>query len=437
MRVAMLMGDTPWVESWARAAETQCEVIRIRFRARASGGPWLARSEQDPREYSIRLPRRAGPYRLIGRLSDLPLAMRFARALHQIEQDHGRVDAVHAHFYSNARWLPEFQRFLRRPYIVTEHSSGWGGENPDNQLTDRGVKIARRTYRYAALVIPVSDNLRRLMVDRGVTANMLVIPNPVDTELFHAPEVPPNNAPPRLIAVSRLARVKNYPVLFEAVRKLADSGLEVHLEVVGDGPLRFELEELIEQSGNHAISLLGARSQSEVASVLRDVDLFVTATRYENLPVSVIEAVVSGLRVVGTDLKGIREVVDTDAMGILVPAMTLARWPKRSPRPFRTSQTMTGRSARAAPPRASRSQPLVSSSPTLTQRRFERRSGDLASLTHTSISTRRTFKSSLSSGRESPGSTQLPECTAARARRCRPRSIRDLPTQPLKGNESP
>ena len=43
MRVAMLMGDTPWVESWARAAETQCEVIRIRFRA--AGQRWsMARS---------------------------------------------------------------------------------------------------------------------------------------------------------------------------------------------------------------------------------------------------------------------------------------------------------------------------------------------------------------------------------------------------------
>ena len=319
MRVAMLMGDMPWVESWARAAETQCDVIRIRFVARSAGGPWLTRTKSDPPEYAIRLPRRAGPYRVVGRLSDAPLARRFARAIRQIEEEHGRVDVIHAHFYSNARWLPDFQRLVRRPYVVTEHSTGWSGENPDNQITARGFKVALRAYRHAACVIPVSEDLRSTLVSRGVTGRLVVIPNPVDTELFHPTDAPSGNHPPRVVSVSRLAQAKGYPVLVEAVRHLVESGVELELEIVGDGPMRDELERLAGTLPPGVVSFLGSRNQLEVAEILRQADLFATATRVENLPVAVIEALATGLPVVGTDVNGMRELIDSPRVGMLVP----------------------------------------------------------------------------------------------------------------------
>ena len=160
----MLMSDDlPWVESWAKAAATHADVVRIGFRSKTRSGDWLERPSIDSDQYVIRIPQRAGPYRVTGRYSDLPLARRFARALDVIGHEVGAVDVVHADFHSNARWLPLAQRWTKTPYVVTEHSTAWSGENPDNQLTKRGPRhrgpdLSRRRRGHAGVGRPAASS---------------------------------------------------------------------------------------------------------------------------------------------------------------------------------------------------------------------------------------------------------------------------------------
>ena len=340
MRVVMLMGTEPWMESWARAASTHADVVRVSFRSRADGGKWLERVDGDAAEswpeagtternrpsrgdaphYSIRVPLAFGRYRMTGRYSDLPLARRFVRALREIERDQGPVDVVHAHFYTNARWLPLAHRWCTTPYVVTEHSTGWSGRNPDNQVTARGFAIARRTYEHAARVIPVSEDLQRNIEQRGITARFTVIPNPSDAEVFAPEPVAPRvDGPARLVTVSRLAPVKGHADLLTAVRTVEEGGRPVQLDIVGNGPSRPDIERRIAADGlADRVVLTGRLAPTEIAARLRSSDVYVMASHDENLPVSVIEALLTGIPVVATDVGGVRELV-TEGMQ-LVPS---------------------------------------------------------------------------------------------------------------------
>ena len=320
MRVVMLLGSEPWMEGWARAASTHADVVRVSFRSRRDGGAWLERIDGDAPHYSIQVPLALGRYRLTGRYSDLPLARRFARALREIEREQGPVDVIHAHFYTNARWLPLARRWCSTPYVVTEHSTGWSGRNPDNQVKARGFTIARRTYDEAARVIPVSHDLQRNIEQRGIEARFTVIPNPSDAEVF-APEpvTPRRGGTARLVTVSRLAPVKGHADLLVALQTVVEHGHDAHLEIVGDGPSRPDIEQRIADDGlGDRVVLTGRLTPSEIAGHLRDRDVFVMASHDENLPVSVIEALLVGIPVVATDVGGVRELV-TEGMQ-LVPS---------------------------------------------------------------------------------------------------------------------
>jgi glycosyltransferase involved in cell wall biosynthesis len=91
------------------------------------------------------------------------------------------------------------------------------------------------------------------------------------------------------------------------------------LQMVGDGPLRGELQLLAEQLQlGERLQFLGERK--DVAELLSQADVFVLASKWEGLPVSILEAMRAGLPVVATDVGGVREAVQEDVTGLLSKA---------------------------------------------------------------------------------------------------------------------
>jgi glycosyltransferase involved in cell wall biosynthesis len=114
--------------------------------------------------------------------------------------------------------------------------------------------------------------------------------------------------------VSRLSPPKDPFTLVQAVALVPD----LHLLVIGDGPLRTELSDEIDRLGiADRVRLLGARS--DVPRLLGALDVFVLSSRTESLPLSVIEALAAGIPVVASDVGGLREVVHDGSTGVLVP----------------------------------------------------------------------------------------------------------------------
>ena len=89
--------------------------------------------------------------------------------------------------------------------------------------------------------------------------------------------------------------------------------------IVGDGPERKKLESLVKKLGiEKKIIFTGMLHREDLRDALRANDVFVTASRSENMPVSVIEAMACGLPVVSVRAKGIPEIVNHGENGILV-----------------------------------------------------------------------------------------------------------------------
>ncbi|MFW2542732.1 glycosyltransferase family 4 protein [Primorskyibacter sp. 2E107] len=117
----------------------------------------------------------------------------------------------------------------------------------------------------------------------------------------------------RLLFVGRLAAVKGLPVLLEALKALPG---DWRLTVIGDGPDRAALEA---QAKGMPVDFLGYKSQSEVADVLANTDVFVLPSFAEGVPVVLMEAMASGVPVVTTRIAGVPELVADGFSGRLVP----------------------------------------------------------------------------------------------------------------------
>jgi sugar transferase (PEP-CTERM/EpsH1 system associated) len=178
--------------------------------------------------------------------------------------------------------------------------------------------------------VPVSRDLERWL--RGVVgipqAKVQLIDNGVDTERFHPATdaaAEPWNAPGVFVigTVGRLQDVKDQACLIDAFvllrAMLPEQRDRLRLVLVGDGPLRERLSQKIAGAGLQDCAWLpGPRSDVDV--VMRSFSLFALSSIAEGTPVTMLEAMASGLPVVSTAVGGIPDLVADGASGALVPA---------------------------------------------------------------------------------------------------------------------
>jgi glycosyltransferase involved in cell wall biosynthesis len=133
-------------------------------------------------------------------------------------------------------------------------------------------------------------------------------------------------APLRILYLGRLEREQKRVHLFpEILRQLCASGMPFHWTIAGEGEERGFLEaNLKPASSNQTVSFAGSVRYADVPILLKQHDIFLLASDYEGLPLSLLEAMGNGLVPVVSDLKsGIPEVVD-QSNGRLVPANDVA-----------------------------------------------------------------------------------------------------------------
>jgi colanic acid/amylovoran biosynthesis glycosyltransferase len=135
-----------------------------------------------------------------------------------------------------------------------------------------------------------------------------------------AAEVPIPDAP-RLVFVGRLCAEKGLPLLVEAVARHVEAGGRCELVLVGDGPLRGEVEAIIERRQLQAsIRIAGWMSSDGVRREIEQSRALVLPSFAEGLPVVIMEALALGRPVIATQIAGIPELVQDGVNGWLVPA---------------------------------------------------------------------------------------------------------------------
>ena len=154
-------------------------------------------------------------------------------------------------------------------------------------------------------------------VESADAAKVSVIINGIDLTAFpHSPGK--GDEPARAVSVARLSAVKDPLTLLEATRRVIERQPAFRLDLVGDGPLRLEVEAAIAQLRlGDAVRVHGNRD--DVAAVLRGASFFVLASTSEGVSLTLLEAMATGLPVVATRVGGTPEVVAHGETGLLVP----------------------------------------------------------------------------------------------------------------------
>jgi glycosyltransferase involved in cell wall biosynthesis len=118
--------------------------------------------------------------------------------------------------------------------------------------------------------------------------------------------------------VGRITFQKGHEFLIEALRSLASEFPALHCIIVGDGDQREEIERLIREFRiQDRVHLVGF--QQDVLSWYRAMDIVAFPSRFEGLPITVIEAAYAGRPVIATDVGGVKEIVQDGVTGLLVP----------------------------------------------------------------------------------------------------------------------
>jgi colanic acid/amylovoran biosynthesis glycosyltransferase len=123
----------------------------------------------------------------------------------------------------------------------------------------------------------------------------------------------------RVLVVARLVQGKGHALLLEAMAALARRGVDVHADVVGDGPKRVALERIAAELGiAQRVRFLGSIGQDEIREEYRRAEVFCLPSFAEGVPVVLMEAMAMGLPVVASALMGIPELVEDGVSGFLV-----------------------------------------------------------------------------------------------------------------------
>lgn len=123
----------------------------------------------------------------------------------------------------------------------------------------------------------------------------------------------------RLITVGRLDPIKGYPLLLDALAKVVKTNANVHLTMVGSGPLETLLKNKVAalNLANH-VAMPGAISAEKLPSVLDQHDCLVVSSFMEGVPVVLMEAMSKGMLVISTAVGGVPELVTHNVNGVIL-----------------------------------------------------------------------------------------------------------------------
>lgn len=251
-------------------------------------------------------------------------ALRARNALFFVELfERERVPHFHVHFANRAAHTALFVKAISGiPFSITAHGQDF--------MSDLGnEELLRELCASAEFVGAETDYSRDMLAARCPESRDKIfrVYNGIDLTRFPVAQTKRHSVgPTRFLSTGRLVSFKGFDILIDACGQLQNRALNFACEIIGDGPLRADLEARVMQHNLHErIHFAGEQSQNYVLRALRNSDIFVLASAPDErgtsdiFPTVIAEAMASEKPVVSTAVAGIPELVANGKTGLLVP----------------------------------------------------------------------------------------------------------------------
>jgi len=225
-----------------------------------------------------------------------------------------RVDYLHVHFAMSSAVVAMLTRLLGGPpWTLTVH----GPEEFDAERAKTFASVVRAASATVAVSEWAAGFIARIDTQDGRVPR--VVRMGVDSDYLSAPAAIDPSGP--ILCIARLDRRKGHDVLLAALALIPRDRRNFQVELIGDGPLRHELESAVARRGfSTFVRFRGWISQHEVLSRLDACRCLVMPSLAEGLPVVLMEAFARARPVIATSVGGITELVTHRVNGLVVPA---------------------------------------------------------------------------------------------------------------------
>jgi glycosyltransferase involved in cell wall biosynthesis len=229
------------------------------------------------------------------------------------------ADVVHAHGYKADIYCYFALRGSGVPFVSTCHT--WYDNDLTVSLYGAADRFILRNY---AAIVAVSEDVRQRLLKAGVRKEKIhIVRNGIDLRPF-------DNAAPSLRNLSsqddpivgligRLATEKGVDIFLRAAARVLTELPATKFVVIGEGPDREQLELLIDElQVQNSVFMLGRRD--DMPGVYASLDIMVSASRHEGLPMAILEGMASSRPIVATAVGAVPEVVMDGRTGVIVPS---------------------------------------------------------------------------------------------------------------------
>jgi glycosyltransferase involved in cell wall biosynthesis len=240
------------------------------------------------------------------------------RAVKQIKEyiHEDAIDVVHTHGYKADLYGYFAGKSAGKPIIATCHN--WVGGTAALGIYNRLDRMVLKRFNAIAAV---SEGVKERLLKSGIPAEKIrIIPNGIDVQAFEGGQALPElrAGEGKIVGVvARLDLKKGFEYLLAAVREITNSFYGLKVVIVGEGPDRQAIEQMIERFGLRDTVLL-AGQQSNMPGVYAAIDIFVLPSLNEGLPMTVLEAMAASRPVIATRVGAIPKVIEDGKTGLLV-----------------------------------------------------------------------------------------------------------------------
>src|SRR5690348_14902442 len=238
--------------------------------------------------------------------------------LHRVLKEY-RPDIVHTHLQVLRYALPSLLLLKHMSSLHTVHNLA------EREIEPRARCIQRYALNHGVVPVAVSEEVAHSLKQLYAIQQCRVIPNGIPTNRYSRPQSTRSEWRAKegfrddhilFVCVARFAAQKNHALLLKAFAQGPASDPNAHLVLVGEGDLQEQLEEQAKNLGlSGKVHFLGLRS--DISDVLNAMDVFVLSSDWEGNPLSVMEAMASGLPVVSTAVGGVPDLLANGKEGFL------------------------------------------------------------------------------------------------------------------------